>query len=362
MSAITALQLLGPSTGGIRVHVATLASGLADLGVDAPVVGPAGVLGDLGAQAGIVPVPAGMSPLGLLRARRALRSWRTEADLIHAHGLKAAWSAVGGSPRRPLVLTVHNVVLDEAAGRAAGLQRRLERRVLASADRVIALTTSMAESLEEVVAPERLRVVLPASREPEVRRSRDEVRSSLGVPRDAPLVVCAARLHPQKDLPTLLSAWQLVAHKCPDAVLCIVGEGPEHDRLSSMIDRLEITESARLVGRSPHAVDELAAGDVAVMTSVWEGASIVLAEATQLGVPMVSTPTGMASDLLDGERGGVIVPIGDHEAVARELVALIEDPDRARELGERGQQHAREVFAPGRAVESVADIYQEVLK
>lgn len=362
MTDMTALQLLGPSTGGIRVHVATLAAGLEELGTSAPVVGPRGVMDGLGPQAGEVPVPEGLSVSGLVRARRALRPWRGRADVVHAHGLKAAWTALAGRPRRPLVVTVHNVVLDESAGRGARVLRSLERRVLARADRVVALTTSMAGELEGVVPASRLRVALPASSPPRPVRSAAEVREELGVAPTAPLVVCAARLHPQKDLPTLLRAWVLVAGARPDAQLRIVGDGPQEAELASLVERLGIGASARLVGRVPRAVDHLAAADVAVMTSIWEGASIVLAECTQLGVPVVSTPTGMAADLLDGERGGVIVPIGDHEAVAEQLLELIDDPERARRLGERGREHAREVFEPHRAIGAVAEIYREVVR
>ncbi len=362
MSEMTALQLLGPSTGGIRVHVATLAAGLEDLGVRAPVVGPRGVLDGLGPQAGEVPVPAGLSPLGWWRARTALRPWRGEADVVHTHGLKAAWTALGGRPRRPIVCTVHNVVLDESAGRLTRIQRPLERQVLQRVDRVVALTTSMAEELGAFVPAERLRVALPASRPPEPSRPAGEVRRELGVAPDAPLVVCAARLHPQKDLPTLLRAWRLVSRERPDAQLRIVGDGPLRAELEAEVARLGIGGTAALVGHVPRAVDHLAAADVAVMTSIWEGASIVLAECTQLGVPVVSTPTGMAADLLDGERGGVLVPVGDHEAVAAALADLLGDPERARRLGERGREHARRVFEPRRAIGAVADIYREVVQ
>lgn len=360
MNDLVALQLLGPSTGGIRVHVATLASGLPAHGVDAPVVGPEGVLAGLGAQAGAVAVPSGLSPAALWRARRELRAWRERADVVHAHGLKAGWTALGGRPRRPLVITVHNVVLDESAGRAARLQRLLERRVLSSADRVIALTSSMAQELGRTVDPARIDVVLPASAPPTVHRERTEVRSALGVDTEAPLVVAAARLHPQKDLPTLLRAWKEVHVQLPEAQLRIVGEGPERSRLEAMLDELGIAGTARLCGPSAHAVDELAAADVAVMTSIWEGASIVLAECTQLGVPMVSTPTGMAPDLLDGERGGVLVPYGDHGTVAAALLDLLRDPVRARAMGERGRAHARQVFDPDRSIGDIARIYREV--
>lgn len=360
MTPLVALQLLGPSAGGIRVHVATLAAGLEELGVQAPVVGPPGVLRGLGTQVGTVPVPSGISPLGLARARHGLAEWRPACDVIHAHGLKAAWTAVGGRPRRPVVLTVHNVVLDEAAGRWAAGQRRLERRILGAADRVIALTSTMAAELSDAVPPERLRIVLPASPVPVVRRPRHEVRAGLGVGEDAPLVVCAARLHPQKDLPTLLRAWKVVAASRPDARLRILGDGSLHDELAALIDRLGIGGSAALAGRVPDAVDHLAAADVSVMTSVWEGASIVLAESTRLGVPVVSTPTGMAPDLLDGERGGMIVPFGDDRAVAAALLALLDDPVRARRMGELGRARAEEVFDTRRAVQAVADVYREV--
>lgn len=360
MNPLVALQLMGPSSGGIRVHVATLAAGLESLGIGAPVVGPGGVLEGLGPQAGEVPVPAGVSPTGLLRARRAVRPWRRACDVVHAHGLKAAWTGVGGRPRRPLVVTVHNVVLDEAAGRWARGQRHLEHRILRSADRVIALTSTMAAGLADVVPESRLRIVLPASPRPVVELTRDEARAQLGVDRDAPLVVCAARLHPQKDLPTLLEAWRAVAAARPDARLRVLGDGPLHDELATMIDRLGISGSAALAGRVPRAVDHLAAADVSVMTSIWEGASIVLAECTRLGIPVVSTPTGMAPDLLDGRRGGVIVPVGDVDAVASALLDLIDDPERARRIGELGRAHAEDVFDTRRAVQAVADVYLEV--
>lgn len=355
-------QVLGPSAGGIRAHVATLAAALDDSGISAPVLGPAGVMDGVGAQAGVVPVPAGLRPDGLLAARRALAPWRHDAQVLHAHGLKAAWTCMGGSPRRPTVLTVHNVVLEESAGRMAGVQRLLERTALRRADRVIALTTSMAEELSGVVPPERVRVALPASPPPRPERPATEVRASLDVARGAPLVVCVARLHPQKDLPTLLRAWRSVHAVHPEAVLVVVGDGPERDRLRALHAELGLGCSARLVGSRPHAVDELAAADVAVMTSVWEGAALVLAEATQLGVPMVSTPTGLAADLLDGHRGGVVVPVGDSDAVAAALCRMLDDPAAATALGRRGRERARELFDPVRAVDRIVAVYEEVLQ
>ncbi len=355
-----ALQLLGPSTGGIRVHVATLAAELRRLGVEAPVVGPPDVLDGLGPQAGVVAVPSSMSPGALLRARRELRPWRADSAVIHAHGLKAAWTAVRGRPARPLVVTVHNVVLDQSAGRAAALQRRLERGVLARADRVIAPTPAIAAGLDGVVAPGRLRVVAPASPVPVPERTRQEIRDVVGISGDTPLVTCVARLHPQKDLPTLFAAWETVQRSVPDARLVVVGEGPERASLESLLADRGIAESVDLVGFDRHAVDWIAAADVATSSSVWEAIPLVLVEAMQLAVPVVSTDVGLASDLLGDGRAGSVVDVGDADGLADGLLRFLADPAEAASAGEAAREIAASRFDPGELSARVLDVYEEL--
>ena len=354
-----ALQVLGPSTGGIRVHVATLASGLTALGIDAPVVGPAGVLDGLGPQDGVVPVPAGLSPVGLLRARTALHPWRDTSDVIHAHGLKAGWAVVDGRPRRPVVITLHNVVLD-SAGRMARLQRTLERAVVRRADRVIAPTAAIADGLDGMVRPDRIRVVVPASPVPRAGRSRAEVRAALGLSDDTPLVLSVARLHPQKDLPTLLRAWRRVADAVPRARLVVVGDGPDRDALTALSRELGVQGSVTLAGFGAHAVDQIAAADVFALTSVWEAIPLVLAEAMQLGIPVVTTDVGLAGELLGDGRGGAVVPVGDDRQVAGALVRYLQDPAAARAAGEAGRTLAGARFDPEVLVRGVLDVYREV--
>jgi len=355
----TAAQLLGPSTGGIRNHVTTLAAGLPPLGWASPVLGPAGVLDGIGALDGVVPVPAGMSPTGLRSARQAVRPWRADASVLHAHGLKAAWTLVAGRPSRPVVMTQHNVVLDQAAGRSADLQRRLEREVLRRVDRVIAPTLHLAEALAGTVSADRIRVVVPCFPRPVPTKSRAEVRHRLGLSDDTPLVVSVTRLHPQKDLTTLVAAWSQVVDRVPEAQLVVVGEGPARPEVEAAVAAAGLERSVQLIGSRPRAADELAAADVAVLTSVWEAIPIVLAEALLLGVPVVSTDVGMASDLMGDGTGGRVVPVGDAEAVADGLVALLNDPERA-DVGRAGQVRAERVFDPDALVAGVAAVYEEL--
>jgi glycosyltransferase involved in cell wall biosynthesis len=358
---LVALQVLGPSTGGIRVHVAALAEGLRRRGVDAPVLGPPGVLDGLGPQAGVVPVPAGLSPVGLWRARRALRPWLAATDLVHAHGLKAGWACIRGRPRRPVVLTLHNVVLDEGRSASARVRRRLEREVLRQVDRVVVPTRRMAAELT-AIPPSRVRVVAPVAPAPRPVRSPAEIRAGWGVGDDTPVVVCVARLHPQKDLGTLLRAWAQVTRTVPEARLIVVGEGPARAELEMAVERAGLSGSVHLAGFSPHAVDELAAADVAVITSRWEAIPLVLVEAMLLGLPVVSTDVGLAPELLGSGEGGRCVPVGDAAAVAEALIDLLAAPPvLRRQVGETARRIAAELAGPEQLVGGVLDVYRELV-
>jgi hypothetical protein len=94
----TVPQVVGPASGGIRTHVRCLVQGLAARGVVAPVLAPAGVVpaDELAAR---VDVPSGLSATGWWRARRQLRPWWVEADIVHAHGIKAASVAAASRGR-----------------------------------------------------------------------------------------------------------------------------------------------------------------------------------------------------------------------------------------------------------------------
>src|SRR4051794_25899355 len=117
----TVLLVRGPSTGGIRRHIDALAAGL----------------GAHGWTPTTLAVPA--DP----RAGPAIRRAATGVDVVHAHGLKVGWWASLVPHRPPLVVTVHNLVLDEVAGWRAPLLRPLERRLAARVDAVIATSPAV---------------------------------------------------------------------------------------------------------------------------------------------------------------------------------------------------------------------------
>ncbi len=356
------VELLGPSTGGIRRHVAALTVALRERGWDVETAGPDGVLAGLVDQDRVVPVPGGMGPWGVARAVAAARTVMRGTSLVHAHGQKPGWVAamarVGLRPRPRLVVTVHNLVLEDVAGRSAGVLTRIERQLGRSADAVIATSPEVAGRMRATARL--LRTVRPVGPPAVPQRTRDAVRAELGAG-SRPLVVCVARLHPQKGLDVLVEAAADLAARRPAPLIAVVGEGPLERELRANIAGRGLADVVRLTGPSRHAPDELAAADVVVAPSRWESGPLVVAEALQLGRPVVATPVGFVGEVIEDERSGRIVPVGDAAALAGAVAALLDDRAAAEAMGAAGRDRAAEVLGPEHLVDGVVDVYRLVL-
>lgn len=349
------LLLLGPSDGGIRRHVATLRDELHRTGHTVRTAGPAGVLDGLGGIDDVVPIAT--SPVAVARSARLLRQVveTHRIDVVHAHGLKAAFVAVAARVR-PRILTVHNVVLDDASGRAAPLLRRVERALPARMDATIVVSAEMRRHFPDDAD---IDVIAPAGPRPVPQRTPAQVRADLGIG-DAPLVVTVARMHPQKDLPTLLDAAVAVRERRPDVRFVVVGGGPEESAVRARHHQLGLDGTVLLLGQQPSAADELAAADLVAMSSIWEGSPLVVAEAMLLGRPVVSTAVGAVPDAITDGVHGRLVPPRDPDALADAVVAVLADPGAAAAMGAAARAEAERRFAPDVLAAEVAARYRAV--
>jgi starch synthase len=182
---------------------------------------------------------------------------------------------------------------------------------------------------------------------------RDEARAELGIPPDARVAVWHGRvLLPFKGLDVLLEAWEQIGrHRGGlDLRLLLVGTGSSAGELRARIAALRL--------RGVHWINEylndrrriyhhLSAGDVYVLPSRHEGAPVAPVEAMACGLPVVASDVGGIPDILEhGEAsGGVIVPPGDSAALAWALGRLLDDPVRARALGELARARAHSCFS-----------------
>ena len=153
-------------------------------------------------------------------------------------------------------------------------------------------------------------------------------------PADHCRFVAVGRLDNQKGFDLLLEAFARLPADL-GATLDIFGAGRERRKLEDQIVALGLTDRARLPGQVPTAADWLGAGDVAVVSSRYEGFCNVVAEATCSGLPIISfdCPYG-PSEMLRHEQNGLLVPNGDVEGLAQAMARLARDPDLRARLGD----------------------------
>lgn len=365
--------VLATSTGGIGAHVADLAHRLAADGATVTVCGPAvtnerfafaGAEAPTGESAGRVvfrpvEVSADANPSdarAVAALRRALVA--AEPDVVHAHGLRAGLVAAlatrTAARRRPLVVTTHNAVI--ARGLRGGASRLAERIVARSASVVLGASADLVARAAAAGAADARLGPVSAPQPAPPRRSAMAVRTELGLPEDAPIVLSVGRLHPQKGYDVLVAAAARWRDRTPVPAVIIAGDGPSHQALAARIS--EARAPVTLLGHRGDVGDLLAAADLAVVTSVWEARQLFAQEALRAGVPLVATRVGGIPDLVGDSA--LLVPAGDVDALDTAVRRLLDDPAGREQYARLGRAQAAAWPAPEETLAQVRQIYGEL--
>jgi L-malate glycosyltransferase len=189
-------------------------------------------------------------------------------------------------------------------------------------------------------------------------RGRREVRHELGFADDTPLLCHVANLRQAKAQDQLLRAFAMVQRSFPASRLLMVGAGPLESDLRELAHRLDLAEQVVFLGGRSDVPDLLAASDLFVLSSSHEGLPITILEAMAAGRPVVTTDVGGCAEAVEHEATGFVVPPAAPERLAGALVNLLQDPRRARQMGEAGRQRVATLFSPERFLEQHTRLYE----
>jgi glycosyltransferase involved in cell wall biosynthesis len=147
-----------------------------------------------------------------------------------------------------------------------------------------------------------------------------------------PLVVSIARLFPQKGHGDLITAAGIVTSALPGVRFAFVGDGPSRPELVSAIEARGLNGTVLLLGTRNDIPDILAAADVFALSSLQEGLPVAVLEAAAAGCPVVATSVGGVPEIIEDGTTGLLVPPGDPQAMADAILAMLTEPQRARQL------------------------------
>lgn len=182
-------------------------------------------------------------------------------------------------------------------------------------------------------------------------------RAALGIAEGVPVGVIIASLRPVKDHGTLLRALPRIRESLPEFILLVVGDGPSRSELQQLAGDLGVGEGVRFSGIRPQHPSAHHLGDVSFLTSRSEGFPNSLVEAMAAGKAIVATDVTGIRDAVVPEENGLLVPAGDHAALAGAVLRLMADPVLRTSMGARGRQIARERFAAPVALSALTGLY-----
>lgn len=237
-------------------------------------------------------------------------------------------------------------------------------------EKVIAIGSEGAGVLtDQVGIPKRKVLIMRAGVDvAKFNESRSDARSTLGLSEGDRVITIVARLYPEKNHILLLNAFKQVMNYSGDFNapgssrghyrLLIAGEGTQRQRISDEIARLGLQDSVQLMGVRRDVATLLVASDVFVLSSDREGLPIAVLEAMAAGIPVVATAVGDLPSVVEDSVTGRVVPPGDANAMAAAISDILSDPDRAREMGQRG----REIAASKYSLQATINQYEKLLQ
>ena len=361
---LSVLHVTQPTDGGVSHVVLDLVADQVRRGLTVTVVSPgndrfASSANDVGATHegwAATRAPGISVPSETARLSRIVRDLRP--GLVHLHSSKAGLAgrlAIRG--RLPTVFQPHawSFLVGGSIGAAALRWERWGARyshaIVCVSERECELGREAGIRGRFVVVPNGVDLVTFAEASEVERR---EARARLGLPA-CPLAVCIGRLSRQKGQDVLLEAWPSVVARVPEARLVLVGDGADREQLVATG-----REDVLLVGARNDIPEWLAAADVVVLPSRWEGMSLTMLEAMARGRSVVATDVAGAREAL-GAGGGHLVPVEEPRVLARALAERLLDPSLAAEEGRAGRRTAQRMHDVRRSSDAVAQLYGQLV-
>ncbi len=299
-----------------------------------------------------------LSPLSLLRLTRLLKLLRP--DLVHT------WIFAANCYGRVAArwAKVPQIVAGERCVDLWKTQRHLliDRRLSKFTRCIITNSTGVVQFYVERGLPADLFRVIPNGIAPAAPSgiTRHEAMQRMGIPDDRKVIGAVGRLWPQKRYRDLICAVDLLGVIQPQVTLAIIGDGPQRDELLRYRDQVTDPQWVRFVGDRDDVPDLLPHLDAFWLGSAYEGQSNALLEAMQAGRPVVVSDIPGNRDLVEHEVSGLVLPLGDTGAFAKQTHRLLSDPDLANRLGQAAANRIASEFTVEKMISRHASLYESL--
>ncbi len=371
--------------GGLSRHVYGLSRALASLGVEVVVVtleypglpdvedlGPLRVVRVQSSGYQSPDFPAWVHQFNLRMLEAALREARSSGvDIIHVHDWLSASAGIALKHmlRRPLIATIHST----ECGRRSGIHDALQRHIAEvewwlayESWRTIACSRYMARELEAClgVPPDKIDVI-PNGFTPLPRPDADpsEIRRRYAAPYEKVAFFVGRMVH-EKGVEVLVDAGIDLLRRRGDVKFVLAGDGPLRVGMMRKVESAGLGHKFYFLGfvSDEELAEIYSIADVAVFPSIYEPFGIVALEAMSMGRPVIVSDVGGLGEVVEHMVNGLKVPCCDPHALADAISWVLDHPEEARRMGERGREAALARYSWDVLARRTLDVYARVLR
>jgi len=325
-------------------------------------VQPGSALGKHAREVGIEVREIGMGNRDIAKAffRLIFLIRRERVDIVNTHSSKDSWIASFAArlAHRPILLRTRHVTIP-ISNHPLNIVYKLPHRIITCGEavrkRMIEINRFPAEKIVSIPTGVDLNRFNP-------ERAKKDIRKELSIEQNIPLVGSISIIRTEKGFPYFLEAAQEILKIKPETRFLIVGHEPKGDTLAREVRRRGLGDRVFMPGLREDIPDILARLNVFVLCSLREAFGQAIAQALAMEKPVVATNVGGIPEIVKNNQTGLLVPPADSKALARAILELLENGEKAKKLGRNGRKLIEEKFSQETMIERIEDLYRELLK
>ena len=298
-------------------------------------------------------------PSSMVRLVRTIR--RLRPDVVHS------WIFAANCYARVAAkyLSVPRIVAGERCVDLwkTGRHLAIDRMLAKFTDAIITNSSGVVDFYSRRGVPERLFHVIPngiaARNAPTI--SAEDAFQRFGLGQDRIVIGAVGRLWPQKRYRDLICAADVLGVVQPKITLVVIGDGPQGDELLRYRDQVTDPDWVKFLGNRSDVAELLPHFSLFWLGSEYEGQSNSMLEAMQVGLPIVATDIPGNRDLIVSNKSGILVPVGDSAAMAKQSHYLLQHVEISSSFGEAAKRRVTESFSVEQMVSRHAELYRKLL-
>lgn len=317
-----------------------------------------------------------------------VRIWRALAKLVKKHKVDVVQTHLLGSldflilllryttPLRVVLWTFHITNFELTASQLPKYRwmlgpKKLSHRLLYRltsrlVDGFIAVSGDVKKAMLEIIGPigDKVTVICNGVDTQKYRQTVDKrfVRNHLGLAADTRLIALVATLKEQKGHRYLIEALTSIVPQHPDVHVLFIGDGPLRGELQLQVERLHLDGHIHFLGSRRDVPELLAASDLFVLPSLWEGLAMALLEAMATGLPVVASEVSGTVQVITPSESGILVPPGDTQPLAQAIEQLLNDSMLAQTMGVAAKRRVEEKFSAQKQADEHLALYRRFLR